>query len=183
MGYSDIITMEPGKRGGKPCIRGLRVTVYDVLEYLAAGMQPLRHFARTTVPHRRGHSRVSRVRRGSRAQAGNHERVKLLFDENLSPRLSARKSLPRVAPQLYRPASRRHSAPGRNRKGRGSTRARIVAALSDLNRRRKIGERFLASLGMTANIKPDAFSTFRPCRRHRRMPPPPPRQRLLRRLP
>jgi uncharacterized protein (DUF433 family) len=38
MGYSDIITMEPGKRSGKPCIRGLRITVYDVLEYLASGM-------------------------------------------------------------------------------------------------------------------------------------------------
>jgi uncharacterized protein (DUF433 family) len=32
------ITIEPGKRGGKPCIRGLRMTVYDVLEYLASGM-------------------------------------------------------------------------------------------------------------------------------------------------
>jgi uncharacterized protein (DUF433 family) len=30
--------MEPGKRSGKPCIRGLRITVYDVLEYLASGM-------------------------------------------------------------------------------------------------------------------------------------------------
>ena len=38
MGYLDIITMEPGKRGGKPCIRGLRITVYDVLENLASGM-------------------------------------------------------------------------------------------------------------------------------------------------
>jgi uncharacterized protein (DUF433 family) len=38
MAYSNIITMEPGKRGGKPCIRGLRITVYDVLEYLASGM-------------------------------------------------------------------------------------------------------------------------------------------------
>jgi len=38
MAYSDIITIEPGKRNGKPCIRGLRITVYDVLEYLAAGM-------------------------------------------------------------------------------------------------------------------------------------------------
>ena len=38
MDYSKIITIEPGKRGGKPCIRGLRITVYDVLEYLAAGM-------------------------------------------------------------------------------------------------------------------------------------------------
>ncbi|MDQ1637173.1 MAG: hypothetical protein QOF62_512 [Pyrinomonadaceae bacterium] len=38
MGYPDIITIEPGKRGGKPCIRGMRITVYDVLEYLASGM-------------------------------------------------------------------------------------------------------------------------------------------------
>ncbi|MBC7815148.1 MAG: DUF433 domain-containing protein [Burkholderiales bacterium] len=36
--YSNIITLEPGKRSGKPCIRGLRITVYDVLTYLAAGM-------------------------------------------------------------------------------------------------------------------------------------------------
>jgi uncharacterized protein (DUF433 family) len=36
--YQDIITVEPGKRGGKPCIRGLRITVYDVLSYLASGM-------------------------------------------------------------------------------------------------------------------------------------------------
>ncbi len=33
-----MITIEPGKRGGKPCIQGLRITVYDVLEYLASGM-------------------------------------------------------------------------------------------------------------------------------------------------
>lgn len=38
MSYDDIITIEPGKRGGKPCIRGLRITVYDVLDYLASGM-------------------------------------------------------------------------------------------------------------------------------------------------
>ncbi len=38
MDYKHIITIEPGKRGGKPCIRGLRITVYDVLEYLASGM-------------------------------------------------------------------------------------------------------------------------------------------------
>jgi uncharacterized protein (DUF433 family) len=38
MDYSKIITIEPGKRGGKPCIRGLRITVYDVLEYLASDM-------------------------------------------------------------------------------------------------------------------------------------------------
>ena len=33
-----LITVEPGKRSGKPCIRGMRITVYDVLEYLASGM-------------------------------------------------------------------------------------------------------------------------------------------------
>jgi uncharacterized protein (DUF433 family) len=38
MRYQGIITIEPGKRGGKPCIRGMRITVYDVLEYLASGM-------------------------------------------------------------------------------------------------------------------------------------------------
>jgi uncharacterized protein (DUF433 family) len=38
MDYRKVITVEAGKRAGKPCIRGLRVTVYDVLDYLAAGM-------------------------------------------------------------------------------------------------------------------------------------------------
>jgi uncharacterized protein (DUF433 family) len=38
MQYRDVITIEPGKRGGKPCIRAMRITVYDVLEYLASGM-------------------------------------------------------------------------------------------------------------------------------------------------
>lgn len=38
MEYHDRITIEPGKRGGKPCIRGMRITVYDVLDYLASGM-------------------------------------------------------------------------------------------------------------------------------------------------
>jgi uncharacterized protein (DUF433 family) len=36
--YHEIIGVEPGKRGGKPCIRGMRITVYDVLSNLAAGM-------------------------------------------------------------------------------------------------------------------------------------------------
>ena len=38
MDYRDIFTIEPGKRGGKPIIRGMRITVQDVLEYLAGGM-------------------------------------------------------------------------------------------------------------------------------------------------
>ena len=36
--YQDLISVEPGKRAGRPCIRGMRITVYDVLSYLAAGM-------------------------------------------------------------------------------------------------------------------------------------------------
>jgi len=36
--YSQMITIDPAKRSGKPCIRGLRITVYDVLGYMAAGM-------------------------------------------------------------------------------------------------------------------------------------------------
>jgi len=38
MHYRDIITIESGKRSGKPCIRGMRITVTDILEYLASGM-------------------------------------------------------------------------------------------------------------------------------------------------
>ena len=38
MNYRDIITIEANKRGGKPCVRGLRITVYEVLEYLASEM-------------------------------------------------------------------------------------------------------------------------------------------------
>ncbi len=38
MNYRDYITIEPNKRGGKPCVRGLRITVYEVLEYLASDM-------------------------------------------------------------------------------------------------------------------------------------------------
>ena len=38
MSYRNRITIEPGKCGGKPCIRGMRITVYDILSYLASGM-------------------------------------------------------------------------------------------------------------------------------------------------
>ncbi len=38
MNYQNIITIEPGKRSGKPCIRKMRITVYDILEYMAGGM-------------------------------------------------------------------------------------------------------------------------------------------------
>lgn len=38
MSHHEAITVEAGKRGGQPCIRGMRITVYDVLSYLASGM-------------------------------------------------------------------------------------------------------------------------------------------------
>lgn len=38
MNYRDYITIEPNKRGGKPCVRGLRITVYEILEYFASEM-------------------------------------------------------------------------------------------------------------------------------------------------
>ena len=38
MNYRDYITIDPNKRAGKPCVRGLRITVYEVLEYLASDM-------------------------------------------------------------------------------------------------------------------------------------------------
>jgi uncharacterized protein (DUF433 family) len=51
MDYSKIVTIEPGKRSGKPCIRGMRITVQDILEYLAGGMteaEILQDFAELT---------------------------------------------------------------------------------------------------------------------------------------
>jgi len=51
MDYSHLITVEPGKRSGQPCIRGMRITVRDVLEYLAGGMtvdEVLAHFPELT---------------------------------------------------------------------------------------------------------------------------------------
>ena len=65
MAYHDIITIEPGKRGGQPCIRGMRITVYDVLSYLASGMteqEVLSDFPELT---QRGHPGVSEFRRRS----------------------------------------------------------------------------------------------------------------------
>jgi uncharacterized protein (DUF433 family) len=38
MNYQDVITIEPGKRGGRPCVRGMRIAVADVLGWLADGM-------------------------------------------------------------------------------------------------------------------------------------------------
>ena len=52
MDYREIITIEPGKRSGKPCIRGTRMTVTDVLEYLASGMSHEQIAAIYDAPHR-----------------------------------------------------------------------------------------------------------------------------------
>lgn len=52
MDYRQIITIEPGKRGGRPCIRGMRISVYDILGWLAAGMtteQIIEEFPELTV--------------------------------------------------------------------------------------------------------------------------------------
>ena len=62
MSYQDIITIEPGKRGGKPCIRGMRITVYDVLEYLASGMSQ-EDPQRLSLPYEGRHTRLSQLRR------------------------------------------------------------------------------------------------------------------------
>ncbi len=89
MDYSKIVTIEPGKMGGKPCIRGLRITVYDVLDYLASGMtedEILHDFPDLT---RDDLELVSRSQRTASATR-QHPSVKLLFDENLSHVLAAR---------------------------------------------------------------------------------------------
>ena len=52
MDYRQLITIEPGKRGGQPCIRGMRITVYDILGWLASGMsneEILREYPELTI--------------------------------------------------------------------------------------------------------------------------------------
>lgn len=74
MDYRGRITIEPGKRGGKPSIRGLRITVYDVLDYLASSMSEQEILSDFPDLERRASARVSRSRRivsGSTSQARN----------------------------------------------------------------------------------------------------------------
>jgi hypothetical protein len=54
-------TIEPGKRGGKPCIRGMRITVYDVLEYLASGMSQEEILKRLSLPYEGRHPCLSKL--------------------------------------------------------------------------------------------------------------------------
>ena len=78
----------PRKRGGKPCIRGLRITVYDVLEYLASGMSEDEILADFPDLERGRHPSVPGVRRRPRAPIGVAASwMRLLFDQSLSPRL------------------------------------------------------------------------------------------------
>ena len=68
MDYRRIITIEPGKRSGKPCIRNTRMTVTDVLEYLAGGMSEKELLAEfPDLTNRQGYSRLPGLRRGSGA--------------------------------------------------------------------------------------------------------------------
>ena len=86
MDYSKIIRVEPGKRSGKPCIRGLRITVSDVLDYFASGMtheQILRDFPYLTEEDIQACLAFAADRDAEQASS----LVKLLFDENLSPGL------------------------------------------------------------------------------------------------
>ena len=85
MDYREHITIEPDKLSGKPCIRGLRITVYDVLDYLASGMSQeeiLRDFPDPT-PEPSGRVWRSRL---SAPPDGAPACVRLLLDQNLSPR-------------------------------------------------------------------------------------------------
>jgi uncharacterized protein (DUF433 family) len=87
MNLEDRIVVDPSIRSGKPCIRGTRIAVYDVLEYLAGGMSEteLLHDFPISAPKISAPCLRSRP---PRAAAGNLARgVKLLLDENLSPRL------------------------------------------------------------------------------------------------
>ena len=100
------ITVEPGKRGGRPCIRGMRITVYDVLSYLAAGMsvgEILDDFPYLT---REDIQAWSGLRCGAGAEHASLGRMRLLFDQNLSPKLvsslnsRSRVRIPPLAPRV-----------------------------------------------------------------------------------
>jgi uncharacterized protein (DUF433 family)/predicted nuclease of predicted toxin-antitoxin system len=85
--YQDIITIEPGKRGGRPIIRGMRIAVADVLGWLAAGMtheQIVADYPELTEDDIRA---CSRLCGRSRAAPPHRREMKLLFDQNPSFKL------------------------------------------------------------------------------------------------
>jgi uncharacterized protein (DUF433 family) len=88
MNDTNRITLEPGKRGGRPCIRGLRITVYDILAMLAEGMaesEILEDFPELEVADIRASLAYAASREHSVRQVLGV--MKLLLDENLSRRL------------------------------------------------------------------------------------------------
>jgi uncharacterized protein (DUF433 family) len=90
MNYRERITVEPGKRGGKPCIRGLRITVYDVLDQLSAGMTPeeiIEDFSELELEDMRLPGLCGRSRT---AYCGASVRASLTFPSGLSRRLGCR---------------------------------------------------------------------------------------------
>ena len=94
MNYRNYITIEPNKRSDKPCVRGLRITVYEVLEYLASEMteaEILDDFPDLTREDLKACIAYAAV--GEASPSGesrtsvddySHTCIKLLFDENLS---------------------------------------------------------------------------------------------------
>ena len=86
--YTKIITIEAGKRSGQPCIRGMRMTVYDVLEYLAAGMSEqeiLDDFPYLTLEDIR--ACLAFAADMGRRLVYSPAPLRLHFDQNLSPQL------------------------------------------------------------------------------------------------
>lgn len=91
MDYRKYITIDPDKRGGKPCVRGLRITVYEVLEYLASDMseeQILADFPDLT--HEDLKACIAFAADRERKLNDGPGGVKLLFDQNLSHTLVVR---------------------------------------------------------------------------------------------
>ena len=90
MDYRDRITIEPGKRSGKPCIRGLRITVYDVLGYLGAGMTVEEVLADFPDLERDDVLAALQFAADRERATWTVAAVRALFDHNLSPRLVGR---------------------------------------------------------------------------------------------
>lgn len=85
MDYSKIIIIEPGKRSGKPAVRGTRMTVTDVLEYLAGGMSEAEILSDFPDLYGWISRRVWRLRLTASVNSLPSSNMKLLFDQNLSP--------------------------------------------------------------------------------------------------
>jgi uncharacterized protein (DUF433 family) len=85
--YHHIITLEAGKRSGKPCIRGLRITVYDVLSWLADGMSREEIIDDFPELNNDDINACLSFAADREAFSNNQRFMKLLLDENLSRRI------------------------------------------------------------------------------------------------